>query len=528
MKFPLCSVRIWWVFIFPNDYKSMEVKCKTNDTLELSQLVEFQGNLKERTDGDFEKIAKSIKKHGFAFPFFVWKHDGINHVLDGHGRIGALKRMVAQGEHLPPLPVVYVNAKDEADAKELLLKLNSHYGKMSAESVRDFLGDLQIDFEDLALPEGVLDLDVHIEEIKFESENEVIEDNAVLTPPQEPKSKSGQIYQLGRHRLMCGDSTNKNDIEKLMNGAKADLVFTDPPYGMKKESEGVANDNLNFDDLLEFNKKWIPLTFDALQDVGSWYCWGIEEPLMDIYSNILKTMIKNNQITFRNLITWDKGAGQGQMSEKCRMYAIASEKCLFVMKGVQGFNINADNYFEGWEPIRKYLCDELKKTDLTREKVQKLTNTSALHYFGKSQWKFITREHYKILQDYAKGKNHDAFKREYDDIKREYYKTRAYFNNTHDNMNDVWHFNSVVGKNREECGGHATPKPLKLCGRAIKSSTKKDGIVLDVFGGSGSTLIACEQLERSAYLMELEPKWVDVIIQRWEKHTGKKAILVSE
>lgn len=89
----------------------MEVKCKTNDTLPLSELTEFQGNLKERTYADFEKITKSIKKHGFAFPFFVWKHDGINHVLDGHGRIGALKRMVAQGEHLPLLPVVYVNAK---------------------------------------------------------------------------------------------------------------------------------------------------------------------------------------------------------------------------------------------------------------------------------------------------------------------------------------------------------------------------------------------------------------------------------
>ncbi len=506
----------------------MEVKCKTNDTLPLSELTEFQGKLKERTDADYTKITKSIKKHGFAFPFFVWKHDGINHVLDGHGRIGALKRMVAQGEHLPPLPVVYVNAKDEDDAKELLLKLNSHYGQMTAESVRDFLGDLQINFEDLSLPESVLDLDVKIEEIKFESENEVIEDNADLTPPEKPKSKSGQIYQLGRHRLMCGDSTNKADIEKLMNSAKADLVFTDPPYGMKKESEGVANDNLNFDDLLEFNKKWIPLTFDALQDVGSWYCWGIEEPLMDIYSNILKPMIKNNEITFRNLITWDKGTGQGQRAEEYRQYPVASEKCLFVMKGVQGFNTNKDNYYEGWEPIRTYLCDELKKTDLTKAKVQKLTNSFSRHYFGKSQWAFITREHYKILQDYAKGKNQDSFKREYDDLKREYDKTRAYFNNTHDNMNDVWHFNSVVGKDREECGGHATPKPLKLCGRAIKSSTRKDSIVLDVFGGSGSTLIACEQLERSAYLMELEPKWIDVIIQRWEKHTGKKAVLVSE
>ena len=161
----------------------MEVKCKTNDTLELSQLVEFQGNLKERTDADFEKIAKSIKKHGFAFPFFVWKHDGINHVLDGHGRMGALKRMVAQGEHLPPLPVVYVNAKDQADAKELLLKLNSHYGQMTAESVRDFLGDLQIDFEDLALPEGVLDFSLEEKQKEIDKETKRTLQEQFLIPP---------------------------------------------------------------------------------------------------------------------------------------------------------------------------------------------------------------------------------------------------------------------------------------------------------------------------------------------------------
>lgn len=77
---------------------------------------------------------------------------------------------------------------------------------------------------------------------------------------------------MGDHFLLCGDATNKNDIEKLMQGKKADLVFTDPPYGMKKEKDGVLNDNLNYDDLLDFNKQWIPLTFDNLKDNGSWYC----------------------------------------------------------------------------------------------------------------------------------------------------------------------------------------------------------------------------------------------------------------
>ena len=115
----------------------VKVKCDSKDFLELDDLSEFQGNLKARDDGDFEKIAKSIKKHGFSFPFFVWKKGKANWVLDGHGRLGALRRMAAEGEKVPPLPVVYVKCKDEAEAKELLLKLNSQYGKMTAESVKE-------------------------------------------------------------------------------------------------------------------------------------------------------------------------------------------------------------------------------------------------------------------------------------------------------------------------------------------------------------------------------------------------------
>lgn len=508
----------------------MEVKCITRDTLPYSALSEFQGNLKARTDSDYEKIENSIKKHGFSFPFFVWRDGDINYVLDGHGRLGALSRMVASGETLPELPVVYVDCKTEAEAKELLLKLNSHYGEMTAESVQAFIGDLQINIDELALPAGVLDLSLEIPK----TEKEVSEDHADLTPPEEPKAKRGYLYQLGEHRLLCGDSTNPGDLKVLMQGEQAPLCFTDPPYGMKKESAGVSNDNLNYDDLLEFNKKWIPLAMQNLTDVGSFYCWGIDEPLMDIYSGILRPLIKKTEITFRNLITWDKGHGQGQNSEEYRMYARADEKCLFWVKGCQGWNNNADNYYEGFESVRVYLSTEYKKLEITQEKLMQLTNTYARHYFGKSQWSFITREHYEILQAWARENNRQAFqksyddiKRQYDDIKRQWYETRAYFNNTHDNQNNVWHFNTTSKKERESAGGHATPKPLALCARAIKTSSRENDIVLDVFGGSGSTLIACEQLNRKARLIEFEPKWVDVIIRRWETLTGKKAILLN-
>ena len=317
-----------------------------------------------------------------------------------------------------------------------------------------------------------------------------------------------------------------------MNGVKADMVFTDPPYGMKKENDGVANDNLNYDDLLEFNKKWIPITFNNLKDNGSWYCWGIDEPLMDIYSNILKPMAKENKITFRNLITWDKGSGQGQLSSELRMYPIADEKCLFVMCGTQGFNNNSENYFEGYEPIRKYLEEEAKKVKLDSKKLQEICGVGMYsHWFTKSQWDLMKEEYYLKLQNYYKDqalkKEYQALKKEYQEIKNKWYETRAYFDNTHDNMNNVWHFSKTSGEERESAGGHATPKPIALCTRAIKSSSRENENVLDVFGGSGSTLIACEQNNRNCYAMELEPRWVNVIIQRYINFTGNDVYRIN-
>lgn len=347
------------------------------------------------------------------------------------------------------------------------------------------------------------------------------------------RAKLGDIWQLGEHRLMCGDSTDEETVAKLMNGKKADMVFTDPPYGMKKESQGVLNDNLNYDVLLEFNKKWIPLTFDNLKDNGSWYCWGIDEPLMNIYCFILKPMIKENKITFRNLITWDKGVGQGQLSKGFMMYPIADEKCLFVVKGITCLTLNADQYWEEYEPIRKYLYDERIKCGWDVPTMKRIVGHSVLsrdHWTSKSQFNLPTKEVYEKFQAWAKNNGVKAFERDYESLRRDYESLRAYFNNTHDNMNNVWHFNKISGNTQEkrDAGNHATPKPFALCSRAIKSSSRESEIVLDLFGGSGSTLIACEQLKRICYMMELDPKYCDVIINRWEKYTGKKAVLLNE
>ena len=505
------------------------------EKISIDKIKMYENNAKEHPDWQIEGLSETIKKIGYRSPIIV---DENNMILAGHGRYMALKKL-GYGD----VQVVRHTDLTEEDKKAYMIAdnqytLNTGFNismlKQEIEELKSVDFDTSLlGFDEIELQEIMED---EIEETA-EDNQEVAEDDAELEEPKNIVIKSGDLIELGKHRVMCGDSTDSKQIKLLLNNEKAHLVFTDPPYGMKKEKDGVTNDNLNFYDLLEFNKKWIPLSFENLTENGSWYCWGIDEPLMDIYSNLLKPKIENNEITFRNLITWDKGTGQGQNSELTRMYATADEKCLFVMNGVQGFNTNSDNYFEGWEPIRLYLLEQRNKCgwDIpTMKMIAGHSDKSRDHWTDKSQWNLPTKDVYLKFQKWAIENNVDAFKKEYEELKKEYekikskfYDSRAYFNNTHDNMNNVWHFDRVVGKNRKEAGEHATPKPVELCARAIKSSSRENEKVLDLFGGSGSTLIACEQLNRKAYLMELETKWVQVIIERYLKFTGEEEIKIN-
>jgi len=318
-----------------------------------------------------------------------------------------------------------------------------------------------------------------------------------------------------------------------MNKKKAVLGFNDPPYGMKKEKYGVKNDNLNYDDLLEFNKKWINIQLEHLKDNGSFYCWGTDEPLMDIYSNIIKPLIKKQKLTFRNLITWDKTVGQGQNAEEYRMFPIADEKCLFVMCGVQDFDEHgkAQVYLK---PYLEYMTENKNLIGKNDKQINDILGYSSIasHWFlnklgGQNQPRLISEKDYQKLQTYCQQNNIDAFKKEYDELKKEYdelkkeyYSTRAYFDNTHDNQNNVWHF----GRCKERAGGHVTPKPIPLCERAVKSSCPENGLVTDFFLGSGSTLIACEQTNRICYGMEIDPIYIDVILKRYHNLYPDKKI----
>ena len=475
---------------------------------QIADLIPAPYNPRQSTAKQEKHLKESLMKFGLVEPIIFNKQTG--YIVGGHFRVRELKKL-----GIKEIECVIVDL-NEADEKELNIRLNANTGSW--------------DWDTLANDWDVVDLEAWGLDIpNFDEEPEQLEasedDYDVPEGGIETDIVIGDLFEIGEHRLLCGDSTDSDAVARLMNGEKADLGHNDPPYGMKKENEGVLNDNLNYNDLLQFNREWIALQFTHLKDNGSFYCWGIDEPLMDIYSHILKPYIKEQKATFRNLITWDKGNGQGQNSENTRSYAIADEKCLFAMCGVQGFNNNADNYFEGWEPIRDYLLEQRLKAGWDIPTMKKIAGHSDLsrdHWTCKSQWNMPTKEVYLTFQKWCIENNVQAFqkeyeelKKEYEELKKDYYSTRAYFNNIHDNFNNVWKFERHLRQGDE--GGHATPKPIPLCERVIKSSCPEKGLVLDAFLGSGSTMVAAHQLKRRCFGMELEPKYCAVIIDRMAK-----------
>ena len=478
-----------------------------------------------KNDEAVKYVAASIKEFGFKVPIVI-DNDGV--IVAGHTRYKAAKKL-----KMETVPCIVADDLTEEQIKAFRLADNKVAEK--AEWDFDLLSSELDELFEFDMGAFGFEENENEEEQSNETDAEAEEDDFEVELPEEPEAKPGDIYQLGNHRLMCGDSTSITDIQKLMDGKIADAVFTDPPYGMKKESDGVANDNLNYDDLLEFNRQWIPLTLDALKDMGSWYCWGIDEPLMDIYSHILKPLARNNQIVIRNYITWAKHSAFGMKSDLMLSYPRETEKCWFVVKGQNWNNNNAEFFNYKYQPVLDYLNAEAEKVGLNAKRLRELTNVQMWsHWFTRSQFTVISQHHYETLQkEYNRS---GAFLLSYEELRgligaEDDKKTPdkpffdlTWFDDGDIPLTDVWRNSITSGQEREQAGGHATPKPLKICERAIVTSTRKNEIVLDVFGGSGSTMIACEQLGRSCYMMELEPKWVDVIIKRWEKYTGQKAV----
>ena len=436
----------------------IEIKCTAADTIGIDELTEFQGALKERTDADIEKITKSIRKHGFSFPFFVWKHkdehgEEINHVFDGHGRLLALKRMRAQGEEIPALPVSYIKAETEAEAKELLLKLNSQYGRMTAESVAEFLDGLKIDLSDLQLPDGVLNLS------KIDAPEETKDDDDVpgLDLEDTPSSIRGEIYQLGKHRLMCGDSTSADDMARLMGESKADLIITDPPYNVDYKGKGknglkIQNDNMEDNAFLNFLTDAFGVMFGALKAGGVFYIWYAQ-----LKGVLFENALKNAGGKIRQYIIWVKN----HLCLGLTDYQWRHEPCLY------GWKNGSNHYWNGRRDLTTVYDEKPNYKSMSKEQL--------LHEIGKLRGDYIPQT---IIYEDKPMRNAE----------------------------------------------HPTMKPVKLFMRLIDNSSKEDDIVLDSFGGSGTSIIASEKLNRTCYTMELDPRYCDVIRRRWTKWAEENGI----
>jgi hypothetical protein len=280
---------------------------------------------------------------------------------------------------------------------------------------------------------------------------------------------------------------------------------------------------------------WWTAVRPSLKDNASAYIWGTAEDLWRLW--YVGGLADSERVTVRNEIIWNKISGMGMNSELHHQYATATERCLFLMLG-QLFigNQNVEDYWEGYEPLRSALCLEVEKAGWTKAEVNRITNTHmAGHWLTKSQFQIIGEENYGKLQVAAKG---NAFLLSYFDfvaqfpqlrdngnrrlraLAAEVRSKRPLFNNTHDNMTDVWEFPRVTGEDRH---GHATPKPVSLVARAVKSSTPEKGAVVDPFCGTGTTIIAAEQLGRKCYAIEIDPSYCQVTIDRWESFTGGTA-----
>ena len=359
------------------------------------------------------------------FLFFVWKHENKNFVLDGHGRFGALQRMVSKGEKLPKLPIVYVDCKDEDSARNLLLRLNSQYGKMTAESVLEFMEGFTLNIEDLALPAGTIDLHIEPKETETVGDDEAPEVNE----NEEPNSKPGEIYELGEHILMCGDSTNEEDVARLMGGIQADLVVTDPPYNVNYQGKTssklkIENDKMGDENFREFLKDAFTCMKDNMKDGAAFYIWYASSQVYNFQG-----ACNDTGLIVRQELIWNKNS----LVLSRQDYQWKHEPCLYGWKSGSG---------HAWYSDRK------QTTVIDCKRPSKSTN-------------------------------------------------------------------------------HPTMKPVELFEYQIKNSSKAGDIVLDLFGGSGTTIISSARAGRKARVMELDPHYCDVIRRRWTKWAKANGVEVG-
>lgn len=417
-------------------------------------------------DPEYQSIKRSIQEFGYADPI-VMNADGT--IIKGHQR-----RTVLMDLGYTEVEVIVLDIKDKAKEKALNVALNKITGKWDNAILKDLLLELDLegyDFSVTGYQRTDLEDLIQLIDVPAEAKDDGFDPDAAAENIPEPVTRYGDIWQLGQHRLMCGDSTDPSDVAALMGGDKLDLMVTDPPYNV---AYGAKTEYLSGTGIGQSHRD---IANDDM-DEASFYSF-----ILDFYENAMEAMrpgaviyvfhSDTHGLTFRQAL---RDAGL-KLSE-CLVW----EKNTFVL-GRSDYQWRHEPILYGWKEgaAHYFVKDRSQDTVLLEEP---------------PDFKKMSKQELLAFIDKMFRENKDQ--------------TTVLYENK-------------PSRNSE----HPTMKPVPLIGRLINNSSKPGWIVGDFFGGSGSTLIAAEQLGRTAYLMEYDERYVDVIIKRWEQFTGQKAVKLT-
>lgn len=408
----------------------------------IDELVPYENNARIN-DKAVDIVSNSIKEFGFKNPCIIDKN---NILVAGHTRVLACKKL-----GIDKVPCVVADDLTEEQIKAFRIADNSsaQIAEWDMDKLMKELETIDYDMEQFGLAEQIAEVEKTIE-----NEKQAEEDEYVIPEEIAPRVHRGEIWKLGNHRLMCGDSTKSEDVDKLMDGEQADLLFTDPPYNVAIEnSQGMTIENDDMEQA-EFKKFLVDAFLSAnnsLKDGGAFYVWYASREHINFESALNEVGLK-----VREQLIWVKNSFTFGRQD----YKWKHEPCLY------GWKEGAAHYF-----VEEFNHPTVIEDMLDFDKMKK-------------------EEMKKLLQEIYSDKVATTVIHEDKPLK-----------------NDL----------------HPTMKPLKMCGELIRHSSRKEELVLDLFGGSGSTLIVCEQIKRRCNMMEYDEKYATVIVDRWEKLTGKKA-----